>query len=204
MNIQTNNIRTIHIIILNNTITFLTYINITFQNTNTDNTPTPLSWLVGGDNEGAVESLYSLDDSRLCGRLLAPLPEVMEAAVAGYSQGRVYVCGHRGRCYSASAARPGQGWVRTQPLLVNTTMAASSVAQGRMYVFGGSRQPRCDLSPQVQVFRGQTQSWSFLQTPAPSVIGEGGCAVTAGRFIFVIGGFSNRGDYTNRSEINIT
>jgi len=67
-----------------------------------------------------------------------------------------------------------------------------------MYVFGGSRQPRCDLRPQVQVFSGQSQTWSFLTTPAPSVIGEGTCAVTAGRFIFVIGGFHNRGDYTNR------
>ena len=149
-----------------------------------------------------MESLYSLDDSRLCGRLLAPLPEVMEAAVAGHSQGRVYVCGgERGQCYSASAARPGQGWVRAQPLLVNTTHAASSVAQGRMYVFGGSRQPRCDLSPQVQVFSGQT--WAFLSTQAPSVIGEGNCAVTAGSFIFVIGGFSNRGDYTNRYLVHL-
>ena len=172
---------------------------ITFQNTNTDNTPTPLSWLVGGDSEGAVESLYSLDDTRLCGRLLAPLPEPLEAApVAGYSQGRVYVCGGSGRCYSSLAARPGKGWVRTQSLLVNTTRAGVSVAQGQMYVFGGSRQPRCDLRPQVQVFSGQSQTWSFLTTPAPSVIGEGSCAVTAGRFIFVIGGFHNRGDYTNR------
>ena len=62
-------------------------------NTNTQTQTTPTSWIIGGDDRGTSESLVTLNDGRLCGTLLPSLPGAVYGMSAGYSAGRVYICG---------------------------------------------------------------------------------------------------------------
>ena len=61
--------------------------------TNTNTQTAPTSWIIGGDESGSSESLVTLDDGRLCGTLLPPVPAGVSGMSAGYSAGRVYTCG---------------------------------------------------------------------------------------------------------------
>ena len=45
---------------------------------------------------------------------------------------------------------------------------------------------------QVQMLDARSQQWSILRSQPSSALGSGNCAVAAGRFIFLIGGFHLR------------
>ena len=73
---------------------------------------------------------------------------------------------------------------------INTTNAAYSVHQDKLYVFGGYQKPACGYRPGLQVYSPSTDSWSVnTKRDPPRPLGAYSCAVTAGDRIFVIGGW---------------
>jgi len=117
-------------------------------------------------------------------------------------RGRVYMCGGNSGndksgtyrvhnpCYSTSPNNPGRGWVSEPEMPINTTNAAYTVHNNKLYVFGGYQKPACGYRPAVQILNTRTKSWSAnTKNDPPKQIGAYGCAVTAGNLIFVIGGW---------------
>jgi len=120
--------------------------------------------------------------------------------MGGYMRGRVYVCGGssggfessviHNDCHAALANNPSKGWVSVPKLPINTTHAAHTVLNDQLYVFGGYQKPSCGYRPELQIYNSRTQKWSVSRkTDPPAHIGAYGCAVPAGKFIFVIGGW---------------
>lgn len=86
-------------------------------------------------------------------------------------------------------------------LPINTTHAAHAVHNNKLFVFGGYQKPACGYRPEVQIYNSRTQKWSLnRETDPPQHIGAYGCAVTAGRYIFVIGGWFPPFAYTNNCK----
>jgi len=175
------------------------------------------SWLIGGasGSGSAVESLVTRGEGQICGRELQRFPFEHSAAMGGYMRGRVYVCGGssggfdnlviHNECHAALANSPGKGWVAVPSLPINTTHAAHAVLNNKLYVFGGYQKPACGYRPEVQIYNSRTQKWSLSQkTDPPQHIGAYGCAVSAGKFIFVIGGWFPPFAFTNscREELS--
>merc|ERR1719228_378111 len=192
--------------------------NPTFVNGNTspfkakedDNDGFKTTWLIGGGSGSgtSVETFVSKNKGQLCGKELPPLPSERSAAMGGFMQGRVYVCGGssggfktlviRKDCQAALANSPIKGWVATPNLPINTTHAAHTLVNNKMYVFGGYQKPACGYRPEVQIFDSVQQRWSVSpKTDPPQHIGAYDCAVSAGHFIFVIGGWFPTFAYTS-------
>ena len=168
------------------------------------------TWLIGGGSGSgtSVESLVTKNDGRMCGRELPRFPFEHSAAMGGYMRGRIYVCGGssggfensliHNDCHAALANNPGKGWVSVPSLPINTTHAAHAVLNDKLYVFGGYQKPSCGYRPELQVYNSRTQKWSVSRkTDPPEHIGAYGCAVSAGKFIFVIGGWFPPFAYTS-------
>ena len=159
-----------------------------------------VSWLVGGQGAG-VESLAGGEGGVVCGEEISPsLPLPLLSPAVGQAGGRVFVCGGSspvsgrtlGDCYTRLTT-PAQEWQLTAPLPLNTTVAASAVQGGNLFVLGGLRQPPCGAQPGVQVLNTRRLTWSLSPTtdPPPHLgsLPSHSCAVTAGQFILLTGGW---------------
>ena len=151
----------------------------------------------------------------MCGIGLPRFPSERSAAMGGFMRGRIYVCGgssggyenpvlHKD-CQAALASNPRKGWVAIPGLPINTTHAAHAVSNNKLYVFGGYQKPACGYRPEVQIFNSRDQKWSISpKTDPPEHIGAYGCAISAGNFIFVIGGWSPASAYTSNCKEDLS
>ena len=159
-------------------------------------------WLVGGTSAADnIERLRETAGSGVCSTSISRFPNSYSSQMGGFLSGRVFVCGGNsgtdatgqyrvhGDCYSASPSRP-TAWSRAASMKINTTNAAYSVHQDKLYVFGGYQKPACGYRPGLQVYSPSTDSWSVNpKRDPPRPLGAYSCAVTAGDRIFVIGGW---------------
>ena len=159
-------------------------------------------WLVGGTSAADnIERLRETAGSGVCSTSISRFPKSYSSQMGGFLSGRVFVCGGNsgtdatgqyrvhGDCYSASPSRP-TAWSRAASMKINTTNAAYSVHQDKLYVFGGYQKPACGYRPGLQVYSPSTDSWSVnTKRDPPRPLGAYSCAVTAGDRIFVIGGW---------------
>eukprot|EP00092_Neocalanus_flemingeri_P014658 GFUD01015820.1.p1 GENE.GFUD01015820.1~~GFUD01015820.1.p1 ORF type:complete len:899 (+),score=149.51 GFUD01015820.1:113-2809(+) len=173
------------------------------NNPSTGNNGISTTWLVSGTNAGnSIESFVSKPNGELCGRELLPFPTSYTSAMGGFLGSKVYVCGGNSGydssnqyqvhndCYATPPNNPSIGWVSMPSMPINTTNAAYTVQNNKMYVFGGYQKPACGYRPGVQIFNNRNQKWSATnRDDPPEQIGAYGCAVTAGNLIFVIGGW---------------
>ena len=169
-------------------------------------------WLLGGDNtNGGVERLVETSSGAVCSRSISRLPNTYTEHVAGFLAGQVFVCGGNSGenkrtkkyevhnpCYFARPDQPSN-WNPAPPMLVNTTNAATAVFNDDLYVFGGYQKPACGARPGVQIFYSRKNSWSWnTKNDPPFELGAYQCAVTAGRLIFVIGGWYPHNHYPSQ------
>ena len=159
-------------------------------------------WLVGGTSAADnIERLRETGGGGVCSTSISRFPNSYSSQMGGFLSGRVFVCGGNsgtdatgqyrvhGDCYSASPSRP-TAWSRAASMKINTTNAAYSVHQDKLYVFGGYQKPACGYRPGLQVYSPSTDSWSVnTKRDPPRPLGAYSCAVTAGDRIFVIGGW---------------
>ena len=168
--------------------------------------------MLGGDNtNGGVERLVETSSGAVCSRSISRLPNTYTEHVAGYLAGQVFVCGGNSGenkrtkkyevhnpCYFARPDQPSN-WIPAPPMLVNTTNAATAVFNDDLYVFGGYQKPACGARPGVQIFYSRKNSWSWnTKNDPPFELGAYQCAVTAGRLIFVIGGWYPHNHYPSQ------
>ena len=160
------------------------------------------TWLIGGDNTlGSIERLIETSNGTVFSSIITNLPNSYTNHVAGYLDGKVYVCGGNSgidstgqyrlhnTCYSVFPSQP-TSWIQAPSMITNTTNAAYSVHNGNLHVFGGFQSPACGARPGVQIFSSGGNSWSqSSRNDAPFELGAYQCAVTAGEKIFVIGGW---------------
>ena len=171
------------------------------QSTTFDNEDSE-TWLIGGDNTGgSIERLIETSNGNVFSSIITKFPNGYPNPVAGYLDGKVYVCGGNSGtdstgkyrvhnpCYSTFPSQP-RSWNQAPSMITNTTNAAYTVHNDNFYVFGGYQKPACGARPGVQIFSSSRNSWSqSSRNDPPFELGAYQCAVTAGDKIFVIGGW---------------
>ena len=116
-----------------------------------------------------MESFVTRSDGSLCGKLLPPLPVDRSAAMGGFRDGKVYICGGssgsfrdsatHNDCFFADVKSPRNGWALIPAMPINTTNAAHAVLNDKMYVFGGFQSPGCGDRPEIQILDLKTQKF---------------------------------------------
>ena len=168
------------------------------------------TWLIGGDNTaGSIERLSESSNGNVFSSKITKVPNSYSNHVAGYLDGKVYVCGGNSGtdstgqyrvhnpCFFAFPNQP-RSWNQAPSMIRNTTNAAYSVHDKNLYVFGGYQKPACGARPGVQIFQTRRNSWSQnSRHDPPFELGAYQCAVTAGNRIFVIGGWYPWEHYPN-------
>merc|ERR1711988_1422525 len=105
----------------------------TFDNEDTE------TWLIGGDNTGgSIERLIETSNGNVFSSIITKFPNGYPNPVAGYLDGKVYVCGGNSGtdstgqyrvhnpCYSAFPSQP-RSWNQAPSMITNTTNAAYAV-----------------------------------------------------------------------------